>query len=80
MTREEVREIIKDTVTETLISLGIDAANPTEMQRDFQFVRSTRKSSESMKTKILMVILGAVMTGLVAAAWNGIKDGLHITK
>jgi hypothetical protein len=40
------REVIRETVRETLISLGVDHTNPIEVQKDFAALRELRKLTE----------------------------------
>lgn len=45
MTRDELRELIAETVRETLTQMGADPAHPLEMQRDFQHLRQWRRAA-----------------------------------
>lgn len=74
MCDEDLRDLIRDTVRETLTTLGIEATDPFEAQRDFQFLRDTRKAATSAKTKAVLGLVGLAVTGLCAAAWVGIKS------
>jgi len=66
MTKEEIRELIRDTVRETLMGLGIDAGNPLEVQKDFASLREHREMFASLRKKVLLAIAAAA-AGL--AAW-----------
>lgn len=71
--KDEVDNIVRMSVRETLISLGIDATDPMETQRDFQTLRDWRKSAASIRSKSIMVLVGIVVTGALAALWVGIR-------
>lgn len=71
---EAVRRITKEVVKHTLITLGIDACDPQEMQRDSQFVRDLRLTSEKIKSRGLIVIVGIVVVGVATACWLGLKQ------
>lgn len=73
------RSTIKEAVRETLIELGIDHSDPLEMQKDFQHLREWRTTTEGMKSKGLIAVFGFLVTGILAAAWLGIKSYLHLT-
>lgn len=73
LSKDELRTLIRETVTETMVSLGIQAQNQTEMQRDFQFMRDLRTATTNMKRKASMVAITALITSLLTAVWLGIK-------
>lgn len=72
------REVIRETVHETLIELGVDYEEPMEMQKDFQHLREWRITMEQAKSKSVMATVGFLIAGLVALIWLGIKTFLHI--
>ena len=76
LTRDEVDSIVRKTVKETLTSMGIDAADPIEMQRDFQMLRDWRKASTSVRTKVLMTAIGLLTAGALGALAVGVKSVL----
>ena len=74
MTESEVRALVRTTVSETLVSLGVEHSEPFEMQKDFQHLRSVRQSSEAMKKKTQMVLLGIFITSVLATLTVGLKE------
>ena len=77
LTRDEVDIVVKATVKETLTSMGIDAADPLEMQRDFQALRDWRRASNAIRTKGLMTLVGILTAGAIGAIIVGIKHGIR---
>ena len=77
LTIDELKELNKAGVLETLKALGIDADNPQEVQRDFYFIRDWRKATETCKGTMAVMALGTVVTGLLAALWLGLKSVLN---
>lgn len=74
---EEIREIeriVSESVRQTLIQLGIAAADPIEMQKDMQHLREWRKSMESIKSKTMITLLTVFLSGVLAALWLGFKS------
>lgn len=71
---EEVRAIVRATVEETFLRLGVAVDDPIEMQRDFSHLREWRVATESMKTKGLLTLTALLVTGGLAALWVGIRD------
>lgn len=65
MTKEEIREIVRDTVRETLTSLGVDVDNPLEVQRDFASLREHREMFASLRKKVFLAAAAAL--GALAA-------------
>ena len=74
MTNEEMRTMIKTTVRETLVQLGVDATDPIEAQRDFQFLRDWRTTTESVRGKAIFTAVGLIVVGLIGVIWLGIKS------
>jgi len=73
MKDDEVKDLVKEAVRETLLQLGADVDNPREMQADFQAVREWREAYTSVKTKALLSFVAILIGGLVAALWVGFK-------
>lgn len=69
MTEAEIRKIVAETVTETLLKLGIDASDPIELQADMQHVRKWRTSTETIKRQSLMTAIGIVTAGVMGLIW-----------
>ncbi len=44
------------------------------MQRDFSHVRAWRESTEAIKRKGFLAIVGVIVTGIAGALWLGIRD------
>lgn len=65
LVKETARETAKETVKETFVSLGIDACDPIEAQKDFQFLHSTRTAADKVKSKGVLVAVGAVVLAFV---------------
>lgn len=84
MDREELEDIVELTVTRavpkavayTLEHYGFDVQHPGEVQRDLQFTRAARKFFGSIATKVLTVLVLALVT--IAAAWAIGSDKLPI--
>lgn len=74
LTKDEMKELIKEAVGEAFTKLGIDANDPLEMQRDFQHLREWRLAVAAMRTKGMLTIIGIVVAGSVAAFWLGVKS------
>lgn len=74
MTRDELRELIAETVRETLTQMGADPAHPLEMQRDFQHLRQWRRAGEDLHHKGMLALLGIFLSGVVALVLVGVRD------
>ena len=69
MTEDDARAIARATVREMLITLGADPDEPTELQRDFAFVRTWRLSTEAVKRQGLLTAAGIIVTGVLGLIW-----------
>ena len=74
MTEREVRQVVKDTVRETLIEMGIAHDDPIQMQKDFQHLRDWRTGTDAVKKRGMLTIVGVLVTGLMAAIFMGIRS------
>lgn len=74
MERDELRKVIKETVKETLISLGMDACNPIEMQKDLAFARELRQTVDKVKNKGIIAAVGVIVVAILGLIWIGIKS------
>lgn len=72
--RDEASALVSEAVRQTLLQLGIDSANPLEMQRDFQHLRQWRRAGEDLRGKGLMVLVSVFLTGLVGLLLVGVRD------
>lgn len=77
MEEQEIKKIVKETVKETLISLGVDACNPMEVQQDLHFLHDCRLGSEKLKSKVGLAIVGVLVTTALAALWLGITAAIN---
>ena len=69
-------ELVRQAVTETLITLGIDAANPIEVQKDMAHLRASRKGSETTRILAKKAAVPIIVAGLIAAVWAGFSDAI----
>lgn len=71
-----VEEAVRIAVTTTLITLGMDASNPLGLQQDMAFIRELRDTSEKIKSRGILVLVGIMLTGLAATVWLGMKASI----
>ena len=82
MTDEEVSilvarvsdETARKVVAELLITLGIDAKNPMEMQADMQHLRAWRNSVDTIKRQGLLSATGVIILGVLGLVWTAIGN------
>lgn len=72
-----VQDVVRTAVHETLTSLGMDVADPLELQRDLAFVRDLRRASDTVKTRGILILVGLVVSALAGAAWLGFKASIN---
>lgn len=73
MTEAEIRKVVADAVAETLLKLGIDAADPLELQRDMQHLRAWRESVDTVKRQGIITAVGILIAGMIGLVWVSIK-------
>lgn len=74
LTPEEARALIREAVREAFLMLGVKVDDPIEVQKDFQHLREWRTTTDSIKSKGMLTIVGIAVSGLVAAFWLGFKE------
>lgn len=74
----EQRELIRETVKETLLTLGLDIDDPIKVQKDFQHLREWRETTETIKSHSLTTLVGIVAAGILGFIWIGIKDSMGV--
>lgn len=72
------KKLIEETVKQTLITLGLDVSDPIKVQKDFAHLRDWRESSEKIKTKGIVTLVGVIVTGACGLAWVLLKDAVKI--
>ena len=82
LTSSEIEHIAmataKAAVQETLLAMGVDVSKPEAiqaMQLDFAHVRESRLAIAAIKTRAMLVAVGIVTTGIIAAVWVAIRGG-----
>jgi hypothetical protein len=73
LTRDELRDLMRECVSETFDRLGVDQTNPLEFQRDLAWVRDMRRASASVRAKGLAALVGLLVTAAAGAAWLGLR-------
>jgi hypothetical protein len=76
MKNEDIKNIIREAVHETLSGLGIAANEPQEMQADFLYVRKMRKGAEFMSNKIRASIITVTIPTIIYMAWESLRQML----
>lgn len=78
--KPHVEELIRTTVKQTLLQLGLDVSDPEgviELQKDFAYVRAWRISVDEVKKKGILTILSVVLIGIIGVLLNALKGSLH---
>lgn len=77
---EEIKAIIKEgqegtvkAVREMFVSVGINIANPIQVQSEMAFLSKMNKLADSIVSKIILIGLG--LFGAIAVGWAALKKG-----
>ncbi len=76
MTDEQIRRVVRQTVRETLIELGLDVSSPDEIvrrQADFAYLRKAREGAEDLRRIARRSAVGIALSALAYALWVGFK-------
>jgi hypothetical protein len=81
MSPEETRKIVRASVQETLVSLGIDISNPESVekwQRNMAWVDDRRRLEQHLSWKVVAALAVFVVGGVLSALILGVKTILNI--
>lgn len=73
MNDAEVKKIVSETVAQTLLSLGIDADDPVEFQKDMAHLRAWRESINTVKRQSLLTAVGIITAGVLGLVWMAFR-------
>ncbi len=71
----ELRRLVRETVHETLTSIGFDVTEPTAIQADAQYLRKARTGSEEVSKWVKRSAISVGVTGALYAFVEGVKLG-----
>jgi len=74
ISERELHRLVKETVHETLSSIGLEANQIGEVQRDFIFLRSMRMTHEKVTGKALLTIVGLLATATITLLVMGFRS------
>ncbi len=69
MTEAELKKVVSEAVSDTLTRLGIEVDDPLKVQRDLQFLRRWRESSETVTLKGLTTAFALIVTGVLGLVY-----------
>lgn len=65
--------IVLKAIASTLTSFGIEEEDRRELKADFQHLRRWRKSVEQAQSYTFKAVITVIVSGLLGAAWLGVK-------
>lgn len=77
LTEAAIHAIVAASVAQTMTRLGIDTAQPFELQADMRWVRQHRETESTWIQRVAFVAIGVLTTGILIALWDGIKSLVH---
>lgn len=69
------RKAVQETVKTTLLTFGIDADNPIELQKDMQHLRDWRLAVGTIKKQSIVTAVGIITAGVLGAIWYMLRGG-----
>jgi len=75
LTDAELKDVVKTTVHETFITLGVDTKEPLEAQKDFQHLRDWRQTTEAVKKRGIGTLVVTIVAGVLSLAWVAFTRG-----
>ncbi|MBR0709233.1 hypothetical protein XH79_36295 [Bradyrhizobium sp. CCBAU 45389] len=71
--QDSIDAIVLKAVASVMASFGIEDDDRKEVRADFQHLRRWRKSVEQAQSYTFKAVITVIATGLVGAAWLGVK-------
>jgi hypothetical protein len=78
--REEIEEVVEQTIERTFLRFGIDLSTPdkvVQFQDDLRYVREWRTSMAAVRRAGLTAAIGTIVTGAIAAFVLGIRHMMN---
>lgn len=75
MVDEAANKAAREAVRETLITFGMDANNPLELQKDMQHLRDWRMAVGTIKKQSIVTAVGIITAGVLGAIWYMLRGG-----
>jgi hypothetical protein len=77
--RSDIAEdVVLKAVATILTSFGIDEDDRQELRKDFEHLRTWRRSVEQAQSLTFRIVVSAIVTGVVGAVWLGFKAVLAV--
>lgn len=76
MKDSEIHAIVKATVAETLIGLGLTAGDPVELQKDFIHLRNLRQGCEATRRNIIKAVITVTIPAALYIIWVAVKSAV----
>lgn len=77
MTPEQIRlaaeEAARDALDDILSRVGIDTRDHIETQKDMHYLRGLRTTVGDVANKLIMLVLGSMLTGIIAVLVVGAR-------
>jgi hypothetical protein len=73
MNEADVKRVVAETVTQTLLTLGVDTNDPVELQKDLAHLRAWRESMETVRRQSLITAIGVITAGALGLIWLAVK-------
>ncbi len=71
---ELIRHAASASVKETLTTMGIDADNPIDVQKDMAHLRASRQGAEQTKQLVKRAVVPIIVVGVGTAIWQGFSE------
>jgi len=73
LSESEIKALMKEAVMETMTGMGFDTEHPLDVQRDLQYLRDWRLTTETIRGKAILAAVGISVIGLCSVLWLGLK-------
>lgn len=71
------RQVVKETVHETLNSLGFDVAHPQEMQANLAYLDRLRRGSEYVSARVKTALITTTIPAFLYLGWEALKRAIR---
>jgi len=75
LTEKQLHNLVKETVNETLLTLGMNTNDPIEVQKDFQYIREFRVGATAVKRRGVMTLVSLLVTAIAGLIWVSVTGG-----
>jgi len=76
LSSDEIRTLMEQAVEQAFKKIGVDVANPLDMQHDMAYLRVIRETAEQAKSVAVKILISTIVVAAIGSLWIGFVDSI----